>query len=51
MQRPAISACRDFGLRGFGLRHRQLRHDVDVAAKLAIQGGDPGELRARHLRR
>jgi hypothetical protein len=44
-------ACSEFGLRGFGLRHRRIGHHMDIAAEFAVQSGDAIELRTRHLRR
>jgi hypothetical protein len=51
MQRPTILACRDFGLRGFGLRHRGIGHHVDVAAEFAVQSGDAVKLGADDFQR
>lgn len=51
MQRAAIPAMCDFGVRGFRLGNSRLCHHVNVATEFTIQGVDTVELRARHVQR
>jgi hypothetical protein len=49
VQHPAVLPGGDFVRRALRVGERLTGHHRDIAGELAVQGGDPVELRSRHL--